>query len=134
MRISDWSSDVCSSDLEFHELKEKLPDLEHALKILLLPKDEADARNAILEVRAGTGGDEAALFAADLLRMYQRYAELQGWRFEIIDASEIEIGGYKEASAQISGTGVFARLKFESGAHRGQLERATCRERVCQFG
>src|SRR3546814_14798663 len=108
MRISDWSSDVCSSDLEFHELKEKLPDLEHALKILLLPKDEADARNAILEVRAGTGGDEAALFAADLLRMYQRYAELQGWRFAIIDASEIEIGGYK-------------------------IGRASCRERVCQY-
>ena len=108
------------AETEFHDLKEKLPDLEHELKILLLPKDEADARNAILEVRAGTGGDEAALFAADLMRMYQRYAELRGWRFEILDASENELGGYKEASAQISGAGVFARLKFESGAHRVQ--------------
>jgi peptide chain release factor 1 len=108
------------AECEFHALKEKLPDLEHDLKILLLPKDEADERNAILEVRAGTGGDEAALFAADLLRMYQRYAELKGWRFEMLEASENEIGGYKEASAAISGPGVFARLKFESGAHRVQ--------------
>jgi peptide chain release factor 1 len=121
--IADPASDAEMRNLaetEFHELKEKLPDLEQDLKILLLPKDEADDRNAILEVRAGTGGDEAALFAADLMRMYQRYAELRGWRFEIIDASENEIGGYKEASAQISGPGVFARLKFESGAHRVQ--------------
>ena len=108
------------AETEFHDLKNSLPELEQKLKVLLLPKDEADARNAILEVRAGTGGDEAALFAADLLRMYQRYAELRGWRFEILDASENEIGGYKEASAQISGAGVFARLKFESGAHRVQ--------------
>jgi peptide chain release factor 1 len=108
------------AESEFHALKARLPELEHNLKILLLPKDEADERNAILEVRAGTGGDEAALFAADLLRMYQRYAELKGWRFEMIDASETEIGGYKEASAQVSGAGVFARLKFESGAHRVQ--------------
>jgi peptide chain release factor 1 len=108
------------AETEFHDLKERLPDLEQDLKILLLPKDEADARNAILEVRAGTGGDEAALFAADLMRMYQRYAELRGWRFELLDASENELGGYKEASASISGQGVFARLKFESGAHRVQ--------------
>jgi peptide chain release factor 1 len=121
--IADPGSDAemrALAESEFHDLKEKLPDLEHDLKILLLPKDEADSRNAILEVRAGTGGDEAALFAADLLRMYQRYAELQGWRFEILDASETEIGGYKEASAKISGAHVFARLKFESGAHRVQ--------------
>src|SRR3546814_11213444 len=97
--IADPGSDAemrTLAESEFHELKEKLPDLEHALKILLLPKDEADARNAILEVRAGTGGDEAALFAADLLRMYQRYAAMQGWRFQIIEASDIVIGGYKE--------------------------------------
>jgi peptide chain release factor 1 len=121
--MSDPQSDAEMRSLaesELYELKEKLPELEHQLKLLLLPRDEADDRNAILEVRAGTGGDEAALFAADLLRMYQRYAELQGWRFEMIDASENEIGGYKEASAQISGPGVFARLKFESGAHRVQ--------------
>ncbi|MGF1593297.1 MAG: peptide chain release factor 1 [Kiloniellaceae bacterium] len=121
--ISNSGSDAemrALAEDEFRSLKEHLPELEHDLKILLLPKDEADARNAILEVRAGTGGDEAALFAAELLRMYQRYAELRGWRFEIIDASETEIGGYKEASAQISGAGVFARLKFESGVHRVQ--------------
>ena len=108
------------AEQEFHDLKLKMPDLEQALKILLLPKDEADSRNVILEVRAGTGGDEAALFAADLMRMYQRYAEQQGWRFELIEASENELGGYKEASATITGTAVFARLKFESGAHRVQ--------------
>ncbi|GAB4377020.1 MAG: peptide chain release factor 1 [Kiloniellaceae bacterium] len=121
--IADPASDAemrALAEDEFEALKEKLPDLEQNLKILLLPKDEADSRNAILEVRAGTGGDEAALFAADLMRMYQRYAELQGWRFEFLDASETEIGGYKEASAKISGPHVFARLKFESGAHRVQ--------------
>jgi len=126
--IADPGSDAemrALAEGEFHALKERLPDLEHELKILLLPKDEADARNAILEVRAGTGGEEAALFAADLLRMYQRYAELEGWRFELLDASETEIGGYKEAIASISGPGVFARLKFESGAHRVQRVPAT---------
>ena len=97
-----------------------LPEMEQRLKIFLLPKDEADDRNAILEVRAGTGGDEAALFAAELYRMYQRYCDLQGWRFEVIDISETGIGGYKEASASINGKGVFARLKFESGSHRVQ--------------
>ncbi|WP_422368736.1 peptide chain release factor 1 [Pelagibius sp.] len=108
------------AEQEFHDLKASLPELEQRLKILLLPKDEADARNVILEVRAGTGGDEAALFAADLMRMYQRYAEQQGWRFELIDTSENELGGYKEASASITGSGVFAHLKYESGAHRVQ--------------
>jgi peptide chain release factor 1 len=87
---------------------------------MLLPKHAADDRNVILEVRAGTGGDEAGLFAADLFRMYQRYAELRGWRFELISTSETGIGAYKEASAAISGKGVFARLKFESGVHRVQ--------------
>ncbi|MFQ5774851.1 MAG: peptide chain release factor 1 [Kiloniellaceae bacterium] len=105
---------------EFQALKARLPELERNVKVLLLPRDEADARNAILEVRAGTGGEEAALFAAELFRMYQRYAELRGWRFEVIQYSETDIGGCKEASALISGKGVFARLKFESGVHRVQ--------------
>ena len=105
---------------EFRDLKEQIPALEQAVKLLLLPKDEADERNAILELRAGTGGEEAALFAAELFRMYQRYAELHGWRFEPISISDTGIGGFKEASAAISGKGVFARLKFESGPHRVQ--------------
>ncbi|PIW25872.1 MAG: peptide chain release factor 1 [Rhodospirillales bacterium CG15_BIG_FIL_POST_REV_8_21_14_020_66_15] len=105
---------------EYRELKERLPALERQMQVLLLPKDEADEKNAILEVRAGTGGDEAALFAADLFRMYQRYAEIHGWRFEVMSVNETGIGGYKEAIATISGTDVFARLKFESGVHRVQ--------------
>ena len=108
------------AEQEFLALKERLPELERELKLLLLPKDAADSRSAILELRAGTGGDEAALFAAELLRMYQRYAESRGWRFEILDMSENEIGGVKEASAAVSGPDVFARLKFESGVHRVQ--------------
>jgi peptide chain release factor 1 len=91
-----------------------------ALRLMLLPKDEADEKSAILEVRAGTGGDEAALFAGDLFRMYARYAELKGWTVEVITASEGTVGGYKEIVAEIKGRGVFARLKFESGAHRVQ--------------
>lgn len=105
---------------ELRVLNEQFPKTEYALKIALLPKDKADEKNAILEVRAGTGGEEAALFAADLFSMYQRYADLRGWRFEILSISEIGIGGYKEASAVISGQGVFSRLKFESGVHRVQ--------------
>jgi peptide chain release factor 1 len=97
-----------------------LPALDRRIKVLLLPKDAADEKSAILEVRAGTGGDEAALFAADLFRMYQRYAELHGWRFELIQASDTGIGGLKEAVVEIAGKGVFARLKFESGVHRVQ--------------
>jgi peptide chain release factor 1 len=110
---------------EMHDLAHKATQQEHEIKVLLLPKDEADDRNAILEVRAGTGGDEAALFAADLFRMYQRYSELKGWRFEILSLSETGIGGLKEASASITGRGVFARLKFESGVHRVQRVPAT---------
>ena len=110
---------------ELHEIERKLPDAERALAVKLLPRDAADERAAMLEVRAGTGGDEAALFAGDLLRMYQRYAEEQGWRFELISASASELGGYKEAVASISGAGVFARLKFESGVHRVQRVPAT---------
>lgn len=108
------------AEAEYYELKEKLPELEKEIKILLLPKDEEDEKNAILEVRAGTGGDEAALFAAVLFEMYQRYAQKQGWRFEILDADENGLGGYKEASAKIIGKDVFSKLKFESGAHRVQ--------------
>ena len=105
---------------EYVELKSILPEKEKEIKILLLPKDDDDEKNAILEVRAGTGGDEAALFAAVLFEMYQRYSSLQGWRFEINDVTENEVGGYKEASAKITGKNVFAKLKFESGAHRVQ--------------
>ncbi len=105
---------------ERDEIAARLPGLQQQLRLLLLPRDAADAKNAIIEVRAGTGGDEAALFAADLFRMYQRYAELQGWRFSPIGVSDTGIGGYKEASAEISGRDVFARLKFESGVHRVQ--------------
>ena len=105
---------------EYLELKEALPEKEKEIKILLLPKDDDDEKNAILEVRAGTGGDEAALFAAVLFEMYQRYSVLQGWRFEVNDVTENELGGYKEASAKITGKNVFAKLKFESGAHRVQ--------------
>ncbi len=110
---------------ELSALKPRLADLEAKLKILMLPKDAADERSAILEVRAGTGGDEAALFAADLFRMYQRYAEKRGWKVEIISISENDLGGYKEIVASITGAGVFARLKFESGVHRVQRVPAT---------
>ena len=105
---------------ELQTLQERLPALEEQVKLALMPKDVDDARNAILEVRAGTGGEEAALFAAELFRMYQRYAALRGWRLEILDLSETGLGGFKEASALISGRDVFARLKFESGVHRVQ--------------
>ena len=105
---------------EAHALRERLPALEQRVKAALVPKDGDDQRNAILEVRAGTGGEEAALFAAELFRMYQRYAALKGWRFEILDLSETGLGGFKEASGSISGRDVFARLKFESGVHRVQ--------------
>ena len=108
------------AEAEYYETKEKLPDLEKEIRVLLLPKDADDEKNAILEVRAGTGGDEAALFAAVLFEMYQRYAQKQGWRFEVLDSNENGIGGYKEASAKITGKDVFAKLKFESGAHRVQ--------------
>ena len=105
---------------EHGQVLERLPGLERELKLMLLPRDEADEKNAILEVRAGTGGEEAALFAAELFRMYQRYSELQGWRFEILSIAETDLGGCKEASASIAGRNVFARLKFESGVHRVQ--------------
>ncbi|GGF00119.1 peptide chain release factor 1 [Aliidongia dinghuensis] len=110
---------------EFLALKERIPTLERQVQVMLLPKDAADDKNAILEVRAGTGGEEAALFAADLFRMYQRYADQHGWRFETMSISEGTAGGFKEATAEISGRAVFARLKFESGVHRVQRVPAT---------
>lgn len=108
------------AEAEYYELKEKLPELEKQIKILLLPKDAEDEKNAILEIRAGTGGDEAALFGTVLFEMYQRYSALQGWKFETIDVDENGLGGYKQATAKITGKDVFAKLKFESGAHRVQ--------------
>lgn len=105
---------------DLRALSERIPELEKEIRLALIPKDEADARNAILEIRAGTGGDEAALFAADLFAMYRGYAAEMGWRFEVMEASESDIGGYKEIVTQISGTNVFQRLKFESGVHRVQ--------------
>jgi len=110
---------------EAGELRKRLPELEKSVKRMLLPKDAADEKNAILEIRAGTGGDEAALFAADLFRMYQRYAAEHGWKFEVMELSDTGIGGYKEAVATVTGRGVFARLKFESGVHRVQRVPAT---------
>ncbi|NBR78606.1 MAG: peptide chain release factor 1 [Alphaproteobacteria bacterium] len=108
------------AEAEIAELQDKLPEMEQALEILLLPKDSADELNVILEVRAGTGGDEAALFAGDLFRMYARHADIEGWKVEMISQSEGEVGGYKEIIAAIRGKGVFAQLKFESGVHRVQ--------------
>ena len=105
---------------EINDLSIKLPILKSELQRLLLPKDEADEKNAILEVRAGTGGDEAALFASSLFSMYQKYSIIKGWRFEVLEVSETAIGGYKEAIASITGRSVFAKLKFESGVHRVQ--------------
>ena len=105
---------------ELEDLKARLPGLEREVALLLAPRDRDENASAILEVRAGTGGDEAALFAGDLFRMYQRYAALQGWRVEIDSVSEGEVGGYKEIIASITGEGVFGRLKFESGVHRVQ--------------
>lgn len=126
--IEDLKSIICGGDEEMKELaeaeladlEEKIPDVQKELEIMLLPKDEADDMNVILEVRAGTGGDEAALFAGDLFRMYCRHAELNGYKVEILSTSDGDIGGYKEVVAAIRGDSVFARLKFESGVHRVQ--------------
>ena len=105
---------------EIPTLKARIPEMEARLQIALLPKDAADARPAIMEIRPGTGGDEAALFAADLLRMYQRYAESQGWAFDVIDQQDSDLGGIRDVTVHIKGEGVFSRLKFESGVHRVQ--------------
>ena len=105
---------------ELPALRERLPALEHAVALSLLPRDDADARPAMLEIRPGTGGDEAALFAGDLARMYQRYAEAQGWAWEVVEEQASDLGGLRELVVRIAGTGVFARMKFESGVHRVQ--------------
>ena len=105
---------------EMPRLKARIPEMEQALRLALLPKDAADGRPAILEIRPGTGGEEASLFAADLLRMYQRYCERMGWTFEIMEEQFTDLGGIKELTAHVQGEGVFARLKFESGVHRVQ--------------
>lgn len=121
--LADLALDADSKAMfeeELEELKEKIPAMEQQIQMALIPKDEADTKNAILEIRAGTGGDEAALFASDLFNMYQRYAAIHGWRFEIMEVSENDLGGYREATATISGSDVFGRMKFESGVHRVQ--------------
>jgi peptide chain release factor 1 len=126
--LSDPTADAELADIAREELavlEPRLAELEQTLRVHLLPKDAADEKSAILEVRAGTGGDEAALFAADLFRMYSRYAEQRGWKTEIISHSENDLGGYKEVVATIAGKGVFARLKYESGVHRVQRVPAT---------
>ena len=105
---------------EFAALKDRLPALEREILIQLLPKDTADERSAILEIRPGTGGDEAALFASELFQMYQRYAQIRGWKFEVMEIAHSDIGGFREAVAEVNGRSVFARLKFESGVHRVQ--------------
>ncbi|MBV8096187.1 MAG: peptide chain release factor 1 [Acetobacteraceae bacterium] len=108
------------AEAELRTLKERIPQLQHELRVALLPKDEADERAAILEIRPAAGGDEAALFAAELFAMYQRYAEAHRWRFEILEYNDTGLGGLKEGIAEIKGRGVFARLKYESGVHRVQ--------------
>ncbi|MCA8897189.1 MAG: peptide chain release factor 1 [Hyphomonas sp.] len=113
------------AEMEIEELREKLPGLEQEMQILLLPKDVDDTADIVLEVRAGTGGDEAALFAGDLFRMYSRYAQLMGWKVEVVDASPGDAGGYKEIVANVSGDGVFGHMKWESGVHRVQRVPAT---------
>ncbi len=113
------------ADAELLALRETLPRLEHEIRLALLPRDAADERPAILEIRPAAGGDEAALFAAELFAAYRRYADLRGWRFEVLDYTETELGGLREGIAEITGSAVFARLKFESGVHRVQRVPAT---------
>ena len=113
------------AEAELYDLKEQIPALEHEIRLALLPKDEADARSAILEIRPAAGGDEAGLFAAELFAMYQKYADAKGWRFEILDYGDTGLGGIKDATAEITGRNVFARLKYESGVHRVQRVPAT---------
>ncbi|MCS6992796.1 MAG: peptide chain release factor 1 [Anaerolineales bacterium] len=113
------------AELELTELEQQIPALERELKTMLIPKDPRDEKNVIMEIRAGAGGDEAALFAADLFRMYTRYAERQRWKTEVLSASEIGIGGFKEIIFEIKGKGAFSKLKWESGVHRVQRVPAT---------
>jgi peptide chain release factor 1 len=126
--LDDKTTDADMRELAEADLptvEERVEALQHDIQILLLPKDAADERSAILEIRAGTGGDEASLFAGDLFRMYERYAASQGWRVTVDSTSEGEVGGFKEIIASVSGKGVFAKLKFESGVHRVQRVPAT---------
>ncbi|HYP63477.1 MAG TPA: PCRF domain-containing protein, partial [Acidocella sp.] len=113
------------AEQEYHELKGQIPELELAVRLALLPKDEADERAGILEIRPAAGGDEAGLFAAELFAAYQKYAATQGWRFEVLEYDESELGGLRGAMAEITGKSVFAKLKFESGVHRVQRVPAT---------
>jgi len=113
------------AEAELYQLKDQIPALEHEIRLALLPRDEADARSAILEIRPAAGGDEAGLFAAELFTMYQKYADIKGWKFEILDYGDTGLGGIKEATAEITGRNVFARLKYESGVHRVQRVPAT---------
>jgi peptide chain release factor 1 len=113
------------AEAELQALKDQIPALEHEIRLALLPKDEADDRSAILEIRPAAGGDEAGLFAAELFAMYQKYADLRGWRFEILEYGDTGLGGLKEGIAEITGRSVFARLKYESGVHRVQRVPAT---------
>ena len=113
------------AEAELYQLKDQIPALQHEIRLALLPKDEADARSAILEIRPAAGGDEAGLFAAELFAMYQKYADSKAWRFEILDYADTGLGGIKEATAEITGRNVFARLKYESGVHRVQRVPAT---------
>jgi peptide chain release factor 1 len=126
--IADRGTDAemrALAEMDLEQVGERLEKLRQDIQILLLPRDAADERSAILEIRAGTGGDEAALFAGDLFRMYERYAATRGWKVEVMSTSEGEVGGYKEIVASVTGRGVFARLKFESGVHRVQRVPAT---------
>ena len=108
------------AEMELPDLRKRLPAAEQAVKLALIPRDSADGKSALLEIRPGTGGDEAALFAGDLLRMYQKYADTMGWKFEILEESQSELGGIKEVTARMTGNNVFARMKYESGVHRVQ--------------
>lgn len=108
------------AEMELPDLRNRLPAAEQAVKLALIPRDSADGKPALLEIRPGTGGDEAALFAGDLLRMYQKYADTMGWKFEILEESQSELGGIKEVTARMTGNNVFARMKYESGVHRVQ--------------
>jgi len=121
--LNDMLSDPemrAMAEEELAQLKKQLPEAERKLSLAMLPRDAADQRPAMLEIRAGTGGDEAALFAGDLFRMYEKYAAEQGWKVEPVSIAAAEVGGYKEVVANVTGTGVFAKLKFESGVHRVQ--------------
>ncbi|MFM8439879.1 MAG: peptide chain release factor 1 [Acidobacteriota bacterium] len=125
LEASDDEEMKSMAQLEISAIEERLPGAEEELKVLLLPKDPNDEKNVIMEIRAGTGGDEATLFAAEVLRMYQRYAERQGWKFEILEASDTGVGGIKEAQVVIEGDRVYSKMRYESGVHRVQRVPAT---------